>query len=225
MYEVAQNVYYDNGAAYQNGGITISKDGNVAAQGAVFTDSEANTVSQMAAPPSLSSYDVIFTASPDNLNVQRLPGSLLNDSGSLYFIAHPNMFDIVDVQQGRLRLRFSLSETIANATAPLAVDSGGRRIYLITDKGLTIVDLGSAILSIGSLNPSTASPGTSITVRGSGFNSSTTATVGGQQASVSFVDENTLTLTVPSLSSGPQDILLTNDDGPTYTLQRGLTVP
>lgn len=62
-------------------------------------------------------------------------------------------------------------------------------------------------------------------MRGSGFNSSKTATVGREAASVTFMDENTLTLIVPTVSSGPNDIVLTNSDGTTYTLQNGLTVP
>jgi hypothetical protein len=62
-------------------------------------------------------------------------------------------------------------------------------------------------------------------VRGSGFDSSITATVGGEPASVNVTDENTLTLTVPAAAAGPEDILLTRGDGATYTMENGIIVP
>jgi hypothetical protein len=148
----------------------------------------------------------------------------LNAAGSLYYMAFSNFFDIVDVLHAILRMRFSLSETIQNTAVPMAIDSGGRFVYLITNKGLTIVDLGEAPLSIGWINPSTASPGTQIAVRGSGFNSTTAATVGGQASAVSVTDQNTLTLTVPSLSAGPAAITFTNGDGTIYTALGLLTI-
>ena len=50
--------------------------------------------------------------------------------------------------------------------------------------------------------PQNAGPGTQITVRGSGFDSTVTAKVGGIVAIVSVSDENTLTLTIPSANAG-----------------------
>ena len=89
-----------------------------------------------------------------------------------------------------------------------------------------MVDLGEALLSIGHLSPQSAAPGAQIAVRGSGFDSSVTATVGGVAASVTVTDENTLALTVPTMTpSGPQDIVLTRSDGTTYTLQNGVVLP
>ena len=122
-------------------------------------------------------------------------------------------------------MRFSLTETVQSTASSLAIDSGGRYVYLLTNQGLTVVDLGAAPLSIGHLSPQNAAPGTQVTVRGSGFDSSITATVGGVAASVSFTDQNTLTLIVPTATSGPQDIVLTRGDGETYTLENGLVLP
>jgi hypothetical protein len=42
---------------------------------------------------------------------------------------------------------------------------------------------------------------------------------------VNLVDENTLTLTMPALEAGPQDIALKNSDGSSYTLENGVNVP
>ena len=65
-----------------------------------------------------------------------------NDSGSLYFMPNPGFVDIIDVQHGLLRMRFSLSEAVANVVSPMAIDSGGQYLFLITNQGLTIVNLG-----------------------------------------------------------------------------------
>lgn len=206
---------------------TISADGNVAAgmtgnpAAWFFTDSTANILGNVAHP------EVFYGGLSFDANSTFFPllEPKLNDSGSLAFVAFPNLFDIIDVQHGALRLRFSLVQTVSNTASPIAVDSGGRHIYLLTNRGLTIIDLGAALLSIGSMTPSSAASGTQVIVRGSGFNSLTTATMGGQSTVLNFVDENTLTLTVPSLSSGPADVVVKNSDGTTYTLESGFIVP
>jgi hypothetical protein len=215
IYNVSSNTYtsnstYDYGAAF-------SSDGNVAGATFVLTDSSANTVGRIAQPSVF--YGYLVNAEQSNLAQPQF-----NASGSLYFMAYPSFVDIIDVQHAILRMRFSLSETVSNAAAPLAVDSGGRYIYLITNKSLSIVDLGQAPLSVGWLNPAKASPGSQITIRGSGFDSSTTATVGGQTATVSVTDPNTLTLTIPSLSPGPAGIVLTNSSGTQYSAPGLLTI-
>ncbi len=226
VYNVAQQSVFSTGAGYQSGTETISGDGNVVAEQTVFTDSTANIVGQIAG--SFYFFSSVITpitlVSPDNLTLTPLLDPQFNASGSLYFFPHPNLVDVIDVQHGTLRLRFSLTETISKAITPLAVDSGGQHIYLLTNKGLTVVDLGEALLSIGSLNPASASPSASVRVRGSGFSASTSATVGGQAATIDFVDQNTLMLTVPSVSPGPSDVVLSNGNGTTYTLENGLTV-
>jgi hypothetical protein len=148
----------------------------------------------------------------------------LNAAGSLLYVAYSNYFEIIDVPSATLRMRFSLTETVQSVAAPMAIDSGGRYVFLITNQGLTVVDLGAAPLSIGHLTPQSASAGTAITVRGSGFDSTVTATVGGVAASVSVTDQNTLTLTLPAAASGPEDIVLTRGDGEVYTLQNGVVI-
>jgi len=200
-------------------GAAVSGDGNVAAALWSFLDTTPNLVGSVGRP------DLYYSSYiSGETGYSFLFQPVLNASGSLYFMPSQDFFDIVDVQHGLLRIRFSLTEQISNVVAPIAIDSGGRHIYLVTNMGLTIVDLGSAPLSIGHLSPSTALSGTQIEVRGSGFSSSTTATIGGLTASISFTDENTITLTVPSVPPGPANIVLTNSDGTTYTLQNAITI-
>jgi hypothetical protein len=217
IYDVASGTYSSNPANLQYG-VAISGDGNIAASELVLTDSSSNILGQVARP------DVYYSYLEGENGPQILPNPVLNASGSLYYMAYPNFFEIVDAQHALLRMRFSLSETIANVAAPMAIDSGGRFTYLITNKGLTAIDLGEAPLSIGWLNPTSGASGAQVTIRGSGFGASTSATVNGQAASVSVTDENTLTLTVPPIAAGPGTIVLMNGDGTTYIAVGLLTI-
>lgn len=214
IYDVASNSY-TSASAYQLYGAAISGDGNVAASEFVLTDSSSTILGRIARPP-------LYYAPNDAL--PNLPEPRFNATGSLYFIPFANFFDIVDVQHAILRMRFSLSETISNIPVSLATDPEGRLVFLITNKGLTIVDLGEAPLSIGWLNPENANPGTQVTLRGSGFSSSTSATIAGQAATVVFIDPSTLTVTIPTGISGSPTIVLTNPQGITYTAAGLLTI-
>jgi hypothetical protein len=200
-------------------GAAISADGQTAASQFVLTDASANVTGRVGMP-GLYYSNVGYGPSQQPILLE----PQLNASGSLYYMTSTNFVDIVDVEHAFLRMRFALSETVNNTVAPMAIDSGGRYIFLLTNKGLTIVDLGEAPLSIGWVSPTTAAPGTQVNVRGSGFNSSTTATVNGLAAAVSFTDENTLSLTIPGASPGPAVIVLTNSDGTTYTAAYLLTI-
>jgi IPT/TIG domain len=218
LYSVAQNSYLPFAATPGGYEISIAGDANVMASSNWFSDMSGNLAGNIAQPP------VFYPTNTTNLAVA-LYRPLLNDSGSLYYIAYPNYFEVIDVLHARLLMRFSLTETVQSTASPIAIDTGGRYVYLITDKGLTVVDLGEAPLAIGHLSQQTAGAGTQVKVRGSGFDASVTATVGGEPASVSVTDENTLTLTVPAVASGPEDIVLVRSDGATYTYESGLTIP
>ena len=61
-----------------------------------------------------------------------------------------------------------------------------------------------------------------MTIRGSGFVSGTSVTINGKSASVSFTDANTLSVVVPALSLGAQQVTLTNPDGETVSLDAAL---
>lgn len=207
----------------QPDGVAAAADGNVIGLLRAFVDPSGNIVGRFAYPgvyyPGANYH---FGASPYQDGALQNPA--LNDAGSLYFWAYPSYIDIVDVQHGTPALRFGLTETVSNTVSPMAVDSSGQRIFLITNKGLTIIDLGNALLSIGHISPAVASTGNQIQIRGSGFKSGISAILGGKQAGLTFTDSETLILTVPSTNAGPQDLILTNTDGITYTLQNAVTV-
>lgn len=203
-------------------GIAISGDGNIVGQFPYLDDTTGDLLGSLAFPypnyPNHNGY-TSGVVPPQPLYYPRL-----NAAGSLYYAAYPNSFEIYDVMHGLLRMRFGLEQTVNNTVAPMAIDSGGRYVYLITTKGLTEVDLGSAPLSIGHVSEQSAAPSVQIQVRGSGFESGMTATVGKKNAAVRVIDENTLTLTVPEAAPGPQDIVLTLSDGEIYTLENGILV-
>ena len=225
LYSTAQHTCLPTLASYQQIGATGAADGNVFATNRAFVDPAGNMLGRMGFPvifyPNASS-SVYYNYTPYGDGALQNPA--LNDAGSLYFWPYPNYIDIVDVQHGMPRLRFSLSETVSNVVSPMALDSGGQHIYLITNAGLTIVDLGEAPLSIGHLSQTIAGAGSQIQLRGSGFESGVTLTVGGQAASVTYTDTQTLTFTIPSMSAGLQDITVNNLDGTSYTLENALTI-
>jgi hypothetical protein len=222
-HSVASNTYSAVVGPSYGLGTAVSGDGNILGSG-VALDNPAGTLVGRLAHPTVFYGSNLNQYAENQFPVNALLNPRLNDSGSLYFWPFPNNFEIVDVPTGRLRLRLSLTEKVQSVVAPLALD-GGHDVFLITDKGLTIVDLGSSPLSIGHLSSSTGSAGTQIQIRGSGFGTGITASVGGQSATVNLTDENTLTITVPALSSGSKDLALTNPDGSTYLLQSAISVP
>ncbi len=205
--------------------LAIAGDGNVIGLDNVIANSSGNVLGRFSFPPvSYPGASLTLYGSYDPLGNGALSTPRMNDAGSLFFWAYPNYIDILDVQHGTSALRFGLTETVTNTVAPMAIDSDGQRIFLITGNGFTVVDLGNAPLSVGHFNQASASPGNQITVRGSGFENGLTATLGGVAASLSFTDSETLTLTVPNINSGFEDLVLTNPDGTTYTLQNAINV-
>jgi IPT/TIG domain len=107
----------------------------------------------------------------------------------------------------------------------LALDENGQRIFVLTTSGLTVIHLAAVPLSIGTISPNSApaSGGTVLTIRGSGFQSGATVNIGGKSAPAAFVDMNTLSVTMPPLLAGPQQVLITNPNGDNYSLDTPFT--
>jgi hypothetical protein len=164
-----------------------------------------------------------------------VPGITMHPSAALVyqpFLTGPAPIqggvDIVDAHRGQLRLRIFLPEPLAMLSSDidglhggfLAVDENGQRIFALTTSGLTIVQLADVPLGIGSLTPGSgpAAGGTTITIRGSGFQSGIKATIGEKAAAVTVKDMNTLTFVTPPVSAGVQQMVLTNPDGEKVSL-------
>jgi IPT/TIG domain len=168
-----------------------------------------------------------------------VPGLTLHPSGALiyqpFLTGAPGSagvkggVDILDAHSGVLRMRIFLPQQFMTDVdglhgSFLATDENGQRLFAITSSdgtaqhaALTVVQLASVPLGIGTISPATApaSGGTTLTIRGSGFHSATTVSIGGRAAGVTFKDPNTLSVVTPSLTSGPQRITVTNPDGET----------
>jgi hypothetical protein len=197
--------------------------------------------------------DLTLIAAPASPELEQIPsrvlvpGMALHPTGALLyqpFLTGPapaaplpagiqGGVDILDVHTGRLRLRLFLPEPLAALSTDvdalhgsfLAVDETGQKIFALTTSGLTIIQLATVPLCIGTISPATApsSGGTILTIHGSGFQSGATVSIGGKSGATKFVDMNTLTVTTPPLTAGPQQITITNPDANSYTLAAAFT--
>ena len=180
-----------------------------------------------------------------------VPGIAMHPSGALVYqpilngpapresanpTPDPNLrggIDIFDARSGKLRLRIFLPEPIAARSVDtssllaqfVTIDETGQRIFAITNSGLTVIQLANVPLGIGTISPANApaAGGTTITVRGGNFQTGTTATLAGKNATVTLIDANTLSLITPATSPGPQRLTLTNSDGETVSLDAAFT--
>src|SRR3989338_7956883 len=135
---------------------------------------------------------------------------------------------IYDANQGTLRQWVGLPEDFAQnppAFIPatwdyLAIDETGRRIFVLSESGLTILELDSVPLSIASVAPSdgSSSGGTTLTIRGSGFQIGAVVRFANVEVAASFLDENTLQVTTPSPPPGAGRVTVVNPDGEEYYL-------
>jgi hypothetical protein len=109
----------------------------------------------------------------------------------------------------------------------LTIDENGQRLFAITsldgspqNATLTVVQLASVPLALGRVSSPTISPagGTTLTIRGSGFQAGIKVTIGGKPATATLVDMNTLIVVSPAVPTGPQQLTLTNANGETVTV-------
>lgn len=167
-----------------------------------------------------------FFYSQPGINNADLAGEKMNASGSILYTPISNAVDITDTNHGTWLGRVLLSESISTlAQNPMDFDEAGNRVFLITNKGLTVVELAAPPLSIGHLNPATGSAAgsTTVTIRGSGFESGATVAVGGNPSSVTFVDGETLQIVTPPGTTGGARVTIQNPDGTSYSLDAGFT--
>src|SRR5258706_283519 len=128
----------------------------------------------------------------------------------------PNSFTVSTAKD------FSTDLTAASDGTMFAIRSGrtteirGANLTLaaLPTSAVTVLQLSSVPLGIGTVAPAVgpSAGGTNLTIRGSGFQSGTKATLGAKALSVVFKDKNTLTCTTPALPSGAQQLVLTNPD-------------
>jgi hypothetical protein len=225
VYNAATNKWQTNLALENFGG-----NAGVSANGAVIETGSTQLNSNASVLGSVAWQDVFQASGPGfSLPLEKIPdgGSLLymaRASSSALNVTRPSCVDIFDVNHGTLLQRVYLTEEIQSVTDAMAIDAYGQNIYLITNVGLTILQINNAPLSIGSLAPTSGAAGTKITITGSGFQPATTVIVGGTSASTTFINANALQVTIPTLTSGSAQVTVTNPSGDTYSLDNALTV-
>jgi IPT/TIG domain-containing protein len=177
----------------------------------------------------------------------QVPGVTLHPSGALIyqpFLTGPAAsvgvrggIDILDAHSGVLRLRIFLPQQLMTDVDGLhggflTTDENGQRLFAITstdgtaqNAGITIIELANVPLGIGTLTPASGSSagGGAVTIRGSGFVSGATVTIGGQSASVTFKDMNTLNVVTPAVTTGARRVTITNPDGETVSWDAAYT--
>jgi hypothetical protein len=161
------------------------------------------------------------------------PGEKMNASGSLLYTPVPigtgkvesNGIDITDTNHGTWLGHILLTESIEipGVQSAMDLDEAGGRIFLITNKGLTVVPLPTPPLSIGYLVPATglSAGGTAVTIRGSGFDPGATVSFGGTSVSATVVDKDTLQVVTPTGTVGGTNVSVQNPDGTSYSLDAG----
>jgi hypothetical protein len=149
-----------------------------------------------------------------------VPGEKMNASGSLLYQPLMHGADVIDVSSGVWLRRIALTEEVQFVQNAMALDEAGNRLFLITNAGLTVLQMDSPPLSIGYLSPSTgrAAGGTTVTIRGSGFQPTATVTFGGISATTTFVDASTLHVITPPLPTAGVRVTISNSPSSSYSL-------
>ena len=151
-------------------------------------------------------------------------GEKLNPSGSLLFYPQDSGVDIFDTHTGRLVRHLLLPDPIPANSGGMALDETGTKMFLISKTGITIAQLFQAPLSLATVNPAAGAQGTTVVLRGSGYQNGATVTFGAIQVSAIFVDSNTLQAIMPTLLPGPIRVSIKNPDGHQYSLDDAFTV-
>ena len=146
----------------------------------------------------------------------------LNATGSLLYGADVHSLKIFDRHRGTLRLQIGLPEAVRASIDSLAMNKSGTKLFLITASGLTVIELDSAPLGIGRLQPNhgPAAAPTSAIIQGSGFKPGIVVKLGDRIIASNFIDQNRVEITVPPTPSGASRITVRNSDGEEYFLDK-----
>jgi hypothetical protein len=214
LLDVAANTLR-TGFTSSGGDAAMNADADCFAANFAIGDAQLNLRSMMAFE--------LYTDS-NSYSTHNLTGEKLNASGSLFYVPQDTGVDIFDVHTGRLVRHIVTPEPLPHDSGPLALDESGTKIFLISNSGITIVQLDEVPLSLATVNPTSGPSGTSAILRGSGFENGATVKFDDSPASTTFVDSSTLKVTVPSRPVGASRITVVNADGSTYSFDNAFTV-
>jgi DNA-binding beta-propeller fold protein YncE len=193
--------------------VGISADGNVIAVDATTTN--------YVLTPALQVVQVAAATNVSPLQSSALIGERFNPSGSLMFVPAQQAIRVYDVQHGSLKEWIPLPENFANQVRqPITMDDTGQHLFVVTASGFTILDFSAVPLSVGSVSPAQGpvGGGTTVTIRGSGFQAGATVSFGGVAATTTFVDGETLKVVTPAAAARSVQLVVKTPDGQTYAL-------
>jgi hypothetical protein len=196
----------------------FTNDSAVSADGQLFSASVAylGEIFQMVLTPAFTEQATMND--PPWTHSGWLFGQMFDPSGALLYIPCTEGVDIYDTHTSSLQQRIGVKESPnTTVTRALSADTTGGTLFLITNSGLDVID-SVPPLAIRSISPAlpSASVGSVITVKGSGFVGTVQVTVNGSTVAASVLDANDLTFTLPSTTVGNQ-LQLLRSDGTTYT--------
>jgi IPT/TIG domain len=231
----------------------VVSSANLAVQDLASTADGTAFAVQTAAVTEIHDSGMCVTAVPTAAELNQVPGRVavpglaMHPTGALIYqpfltgvAGAPSVrggVDISDARSGQLRMRIFLPQQLMTDVDALhgdflTIDENGQRLFAITsldgspqNAALTVVQLASVPLAIGSISSPTISAAgvTSLTIRGSGCQPGIKLTIGGKPATATFVDMNTLTVVSPAVTSGPQQLTVTNTSGETVSLGAAVT--
>jgi IPT/TIG domain len=212
LWDIATNQWVSWGGVVNNNGVA-SGDGYWFATDYTSLDSQLIEHTQTQIPEYFADF---FLQGPQGA----VAGEKMNASGSLLYQPLLHGVDVIDVNSGAWLRRIALTEQVQFVQNAMALDETGHRLFLITDAGLTVLQMDSPPLSIGYLTPAIgpAAGGTPVTIRGSGFQPTATVTFGGIAATTTFVDASTLQVTTPPLPTGGVRVTISNSASSSYSL-------
>jgi WD40 repeat protein len=145
--------------------------------------------------------------------------------GLLYIAAYVSgQVGIFDARNGTVLLQTPGITDEPPPVGAFAIDPTGQKILVSAGTSLYYYQLAVAPLSVGTVSPTAATPGTSLSIRGDGFVAGTTATIGGVSATCTMVDDQTLNCVVPNVNAGLAPMTLSNPDGQTYSLEAAVNI-
>jgi DNA-binding beta-propeller fold protein YncE len=214
LLDLTANTLKTNGANLLND-VAANVDGTVFAANFGTYDANAERISIMAFEP---------FAAAGSQSLHNVFGEKLNPSGSLLFYPEDSGVAVFDVHSGRLMRHLVLPDPIPLSTNGLALDETGTKMFLVSNTGITIAELSEVPLSLAPVFPASAAAGTSLTLRGSGFQTGATVTIGGTQVSAVLLDPSTIHAIVPSLPTRQVRVTVKNPDGSQYFIDDAFIV-
>ena len=146
--------------------------------------------------------------------------SLFSGTGGLRYSAGTQV-QISDTRNGRSLLSLPLLPIMAKA---FAIDPTGQKILVVAGTSLNYYQLAVVPLAVGTVSPATATPGTTLTIRGDGFTSGTMVSIAGTRASCTMTDGQTLQCVTPNVNAGLAPMTLSNPDGQTYSFEAAVHI-